>query len=108
MSINFRSNPGIMRSAIVYMVGQMEHMNLPVTTADVAAFCDCSKITARKHLKVLVQVGRLQRVSATYKKVATKDTWSLSAKARNELEVWAAFKHSYDVLMAQKVGINGY
>lgn len=103
MSFNFRSTPSIMRSAVVYMIGQMEAMGLECSTADIAAFCKCTKMTARKHLNAMEKHGTIRRVQNVYRKNAKRDTWMLSQRSGQALAIFAAYKANYDMVMASKM-----
>lgn len=108
MVISFRSTPETMRLALVFMIGQMEVMGLTVTTADVAAFCDCTKITARKHLRILEKQRRILASKVQHRPKVMKDVWLLSDRSRQERDLFAAYENAYRLLMAQKVENSGY
>jgi predicted ArsR family transcriptional regulator len=75
---------GIHKRAIMHMIGQsVDVFKSEPTTADIAAWMQLSKPTARKHLKKMAIDGELIMSEVPYRANAVKHTWRLS-KYREE------------------------
>lgn len=76
------------RSAILYMVGEsVDVFRSAPTTADIAAWMNVSKPTARKYLKQMVKRGELIMNKVPHRQTVYKHTWQLSEYTKGMYEL---------------------
>lgn len=94
---------GTHERAILHMIGQSEDVfKSKPSTAEIAAWMNVGKATARKHLNAMVEDGKLIKTKVFYRQPDVyKDTWSLHPDVMIHYE-FNGLKTDYE-LYAQRV-----
>lgn len=107
MQFTTRKHKSIMRSALIYMIGQSHQMNIQVDTAHVAAWLGVTKPTALKFVKQMKSDGILHQEIVPYRKFmngtcCTKHYWSLTERGREMLK-WQGTRANYEMVARSRI-----
>lgn len=103
--ITFRTAPHIMKSAVLYAIGQMDTLNQTVDVAAIARFAHVSKPTARKYLGQMEFEGKLDYAPIPYRPHIRKDAWKLSHYGKDLLEAHPSNYANYCMVLRHNYGI---
>lgn len=107
MKFTTRKHKSIMRSALIYMIGQSHQMNIQPDTAHVAAWLGVTKPTALRFLKQMKADGILHQEIVPYRTFkngtcCNKHYWSLSILGRVMLQSQET-RGNYDMVARSRI-----
>lgn len=103
--ITFRTAPHVMKSAVLYAIGQMEMLNQTVDVATIARFAGVTKPTARKYLGQMEIEGKIDYTPLRYRPHVKKDVWTISQYGRDLLEAYPSNYANYCMVLRHNYGI---